>query len=342
MADVVTFGEAMIRLAPPHFQRLEQTNSLDVQVGGGELNVAVGVSRLGLTSTWVSRLPRNPLARLLENRVRQAGVDTSQIVWAEDGRLGLYFVEFGAAPRPSSVLYDRSYSAISAIKPGEVDWKRVFEGAKWFHTSGITPALSDSAAAVTREALEAARLAGVTTSYDLNYRGKLWSPEKAKSVQEPLMEFVDILITTEEDTGVVFKIKTSAASGDQEFKKISVGSYKEVAQLLQEKFKFKAVAITLRENPLVWRNTWSAIAYADGKFYEDVKYDLEIVDRVGGGDSFSAGFVYGYLAKNSYEAAVRYGNAFSALKQTIPGDFNWATREEVEKLLKGASLRVAR
>ncbi|TAM82981.1 MAG: sugar kinase [Acidobacteria bacterium] len=342
MADVVTFGEAMIRLAPPHFQRLEQTNSLDVQVGGGELNVAVGVSRLGLTSTWVSRLPRNPLARLLENRVRQAGVDTSEIVWVEGGRLGLYFVEFGAAPRPSSVLYDRSYSAIAAIQPGEVDWKKVFAGAKWFHTSGITPALSDSAAAATLEALEAARRAGITVSYDLNYRGKLWSPDKAQDVQEPLMQFVDVLITTEEDTGVVFKIKASGAAGDQGFKEISAGSYKEVAQRLQEKFKFKAVAITLRENPLVWRNTWSAIAYADGKFYEDVKYDLEIVDRVGGGDSFSAGFVYGYLARNSYEAAVRYGNAFSALKQTIPGDFNWATLDEVEKLLKGASLRVAR
>ena len=342
MADVVTFGEAMIRLAPPHFQRLEQTSSLDVQVGGGELNVAVGVSRLGLSSAWVSRLPKNALARLMENRVRQAGVDTSQIVWTEGGRLGLYFVEFGAAPRPSSVLYDRSYSAISTIKPGEVDWKKVFAGAKWFHTSGITPALSDSAAAVTREAMEAAKRAGVTVSYDLNYRGKLWSPDKAQTVQEPLMEFVDVLITTEEDTSVVFKIKSSGTADDKEFKEITAESYKEVAQRLQEKFKFKAVAITLRENPLVWRNTWSAIAYADGKFYDDIKYDLEIVDRVGGGDSFSAGFIYGYLAKNTYDSAVRYGNAFSSLKQTIPGDFNWATLDEVEKLLKGASLRVAR
>ncbi|HET7215153.1 MAG TPA: sugar kinase [Terriglobia bacterium] len=342
MADVVTFGEAMIRLAPPHFQRLEQTTSLDVQVGGGELNVAVGVSRLGLTSTWISCLPKNALARLLENRVRQAGVDTSQIVWKEGGRLGLYFVEFGASPRPSSVLYDREYSAISTIKPGEVDWKKVFAGARWFHTSGITPALSDSAAAVTREALEAAKRAGVTVSYDLNYRGKLWSPDKAQAVQEPLMEFVDVLITTEEDTSVVFKIKASGTADDKEFKEITAESYKGVAKRLQEKFKFKAVAITLRENPLVWRNTWSAIAYADGKFYDDIKYDLEIVDRVGGGDSFSAGFIYGYLAKNTYDAAVRYGNAFSSLKQTIPGDFNWATLEEVEKLLKGASLRVAR
>ncbi|HUX09757.1 MAG TPA: sugar kinase, partial [Terriglobia bacterium] len=239
-------------------------------------------------------------------------------------------------------LYDRAYSAITTIKPGEVDWKQVFAGARWFHVSGITPALSDSAAAVTREALEAAKRAGVTVSYDLNYRGKLWSPDKAQTVQEPLMEFVDVLITTEEDTGVVFKISASGTTDDQGFTEISAGSYKEVAQRLQEKFKFKAVAITLRENPLVWRNTWSAIAYADGKFYDDIKYELEIVDRVGGGDSFSAGFIYGFLTKNSYEAAVRYGNAFSALKQTIPGDFNWATLEEVEKLLKGASLRVAR
>lgn len=342
MFDVVTFGEAMIRLAPPNFQRLEQTDSLDVQIGGGELNVAVGVSRLGLKSTWVSRLPKNPLARLMENRVRQAGVDTSHLIWAGDGRVGLYFVEFGAAPRPSSVLYDRAHSSISLIKPGEVDWKKVFADARWFHTSGITPALGDSAAAVTREALQAAREAGLTVSYDLNYRGKLWSPEKAQAVQEPLMEYVDALITTEEDTSIVFKIQAEGKTDEKGFKQVAAEPYKEVARRLQEKFKFKAVAITLRENPLVWRNTWSAIAYAEGKFYDDVKYELEIVDRIGGGDSFSAGFIYGVLVKKSYEAAVRYGNAFSALKHSNPGDFNWATLAEVENLLKGASLRVAR
>lgn len=342
MFDVVTFGEAMIRLAPPHYQRLEQTATLDVQIGGGELNVAVGVARLGLRSTWVSRLPKNPLGRLMENRVRQAGVDTSHLAWAGDGRMGLYFVEFGAAPRASSVLYDRAHSAISAVQPGEIDWQKVFVGARWFHTSGITPALSDSAAAATLEALKAARQAGLTVSYDLNYRGKLWSPEKAQAIQEPMMEYVDVLITTEEDTNVVFKIKVESQTDEKGFKQVSAGSYKEVAQRLQEKFKFKAVAITLRENPLVWRNTWTAIACADGKFYDDVKYDLEIVDRIGGGDSFSAGFIYGRLVKNSYEAAVRYGNAFSALKHTMPGDFNWATLQEVESLLKGASLRVAR
>jgi 2-dehydro-3-deoxygluconokinase len=343
MADVVTFGEAMIRLSPPHFQRLEQTVSLDVQVGGGELNVAVGVKRLGIESAWVSKLPQNALGRLLENRARQAGVDTSNVVWSKEGRLGLYFVEFGAAPRPSSVLYDRAHSAISAIRPGEVDWKKVFQGASWFHMSGITPALSDSAAAVTLEALQAARRAGITASYDLNYRGKLWSPSQAQSVQEPLMEYVDVLITTEEDTDVVFKIKAAESRGEEKgFQKVASSPYREVARRLQEKFGFKAVAITLRENPLVWRNTWTAIAYADGKFYDDAKYDLEIVDRIGGGDSFSAGFIYGWLTHQSYASAVRYGNAFSALKHTQPGDFNWATLAEVEQLLKGASLRVAR
>ena len=342
MVDVVTFGEAMIRLVPPNFQRLEQTSTLDVQIGGGELNVAVGVARLGLTSAWVSRLPKNALGRLMLNRVRQAGVDTSHIVWTDSGRIGLYFVEFGAAPRASSVLYDRAHSAISAIKPGEVDWKKVMEGAKWFHASGITPALSDSAAEVTREALVAAKQAGLTVSYDLNYRGKLWLPEKAQAVQEPLMQYVDVLITTEEDTNVVFKIKAEGKTDEKGFTAVSAESYKEVAKKLADKFKFKAVAITLRENPLVWRNTWTAIAYAEGKYYDDIKYDLEIVDRVGGGDSFSAGFIYGRLVKNSYEAAVRYGNALSALKHTNPGDFNWATLAEVEGLLKGASLRVAR
>ena len=342
MWDVVTFGEAMIRLSPPHFQRIEQATSLDVQVGGGELNVAAGVSHLGLKSTWVSRLPRNALGKLVENRARQAGVDTSRIIWSNEGRQGIYFLEFGAAPRPSSVVYDRSNTAISAIKPKEVDWEEVFKGARWFHTSGITPALSDSAAAVTFEVLQAARKCGVITSYDLNHRSKLWSGDKAQTVQEPMMEFVDVLITTEEDAGVVFKVRAADQPDDQAFTRVSSESYRQVAARLLEKFKFKAVAVTLRENPLVWRNTWSAIAYADGQFFDDVKYELEIVDRLGGGDSFSAGFIYGYLTKKNWGDAVRYGTAFGALKHTNPGDFNWSSLAEVESLLKGGSLRVAR
>jgi 2-dehydro-3-deoxygluconokinase len=342
MWDIVTFGEAMIRLSPPHFQRIEQATSLDVNVGGGELNVAAGVCRLGLTSTWISRLPKNALGRAVENRVRQAGVDTSRVIWSDDGRQGIYFLEFGAAPRASSVLYDRANTAISAIKPGEIAWKEIFRNARWFHTSGITPALSDSTAAVTLEALKAAKASGVTVSYDLNYRGKLWKPDKAQAVQEPMMEFVDVLITTEEDTNVVFKIRAEKQESQEDFAQVSAEPYREIAQRLHEKFKFRAVAITLRENPLVWRNTWTAIAYAEGKFFDDVKYELEIVDRLGGGDSFSAGFIYGYLAKKSWADAVRYGTAFSALKHTIPGDFNWSSLAEVESLLKGASLRVAR
>ena len=341
MYDLVTFGEAMIRFSPPNFQRLEQASSLDFWIGGGEINVAVGAARLGLKTKWVSRLPASPLGRLLENRVRQAGVDASDIVWTEKGRVGLYFLEFGAAPRPSSVLYDRAHSAISEIQPGDVNWKQVFQGAKWFHLSGVTPALSDSAAATSIEALKAAKQSGLTVSYDLNYRGKLWTPERAQAVQEPMMKFVDVLITTEEDTSVVFKIR-SEAQPDSNFSSVASDSYDGIARRLQEKFGFKVVAITIRENPLVWRNTWTAIALADGQIIDDVKYELEIVDRLGGGDSFCAGFIYGYLSKKTWADALRYGNALAALKHSNPGDFNWSTLAEVESLLKGGSLRVAR
>jgi len=342
MAEVVTFGEAMIRLSPPGFQRLEQTSSLDVQVGGGELNVAVAVSRLGLSSAWVSKLPENALGRLIRNKAREQGVDTSHIVWSNHGRAGLYFMEFGASPRASSVLYDRSLSAISQITVGEVDWQKVFRGAKWFHVSGITPALGQSAAAVTTEALKSAKRAGLLTSYDLNFRSKLWSDKEAQACQEPMMENVDVLITTEEDTKVVFKITAVNDEPDEKFAKVSADSFKIVAQKLQEKFKFKIVTITLRENPSVWKNNWTAIAYSDGKFYSDKSYMVEIVDRVGAGDSFSGGFIYGYLTSQNVETALKMGNAYSAIKHSIPGDLNWATRTEMESVMKGGSLRVAR
>lgn len=341
MSDVVTFGEAMMRFSPPDFMRLEQTAALYVRIGGGELNVAVGVSRLGLGSCWVSRLPQNALGRMVCNKAREHGVNADHIIWTSGGRVGLYFVEFGASPRASSVLYDRAGSAISQIQPGEVDWANVFRGARWFHTSGITPALSDSAAVVTREAMEAAKKAGIGVSYDLNYRSKLWTPEEARRCQEPLMEFVDVLITTEEDTKVVFEISGRGA-GDETVARVTAEPYKEVAQKLAEKSHFQALAITLRENPSVWKNSWTAIAYADGQFYEGRKCEIEVVDRLGGGDSFSTGFIYGYLAAASYETAVCYGVAFSALKRTNPGDLNYGTRAEAEALMKGAMLRVTR
>jgi len=327
MVDVVTFGETMIRLAPPDFERLEQASTLKVTIGGSELTVAAGVCRLGLSAAWVSRLPDNPLGRMVRNKAREQGVDTSYIVWSDGDRMGLYFVEYGASPRASKVLYDRANSAISRIKPGEIDWARVLSDARLFHTSGITPALSDSAALVTEEALKTAKEVGCLVSYDLNYRAKLWSQEKAREVQTLFMNYVDILLTTEEDTKRVFGIVRE--------------DYKQVAVELAEKFGFKVVTITLRGNPSIWRNTWTAIAYADGTFYDDVTYEIEVVDRVGGGDNYTAGFLYGYLTEGLAKG-VRYGNAFSALKQTSWGDLNWSTLEEVEAQLKGAGLRISR
>lgn len=328
MYDIVTFGEAMVRLSPPNFQRLEQAHSFDVNPGGAELNVAVGVTRLGLKSAWVSKLPKNGLGYLIRNRARQFGVDCSHIVWSDKGRAGIYLVEFGASPRASSVLYDRASSAISMVQPGEIDWQKIFTGSKHFHMSGITPALSASASETTAEALKAAKKAGCSISYDLNYRKKLWTPADAKKIQEPLMENVDILITTEEDTNIVFGIKEK--------------DYEAVAEKLAHIFKFKVVAITLREDLSVWRNNWTAIAYQDGKIFRDRKYEVEIVDRVGAGDSFTAGFLYGWLMEKDVQKGVQYGNAFAALKHTVPGDFNWATLDEVEAQIKGAGLRISR
>ena len=327
MARVVTLGEAMLRLSPPNFHRLEQTNSFDAKVGGGELNVAVGVARLGLESAWVSKLPTNPIGNMVQNKAREHGVDTSNIVWSKSGRVGIYFLEFGANPRASSVLYDRAGSAVSALAPGEVDWKKAFEGCELFHVSGITPALSKSCADATLEAVKAAKAAGAKVSFDVNYRKKLWTPEEANACLVPMMEFVDILITTEEDTAIVFGIRE--------------GSYQLVAAKLEEQFGFEVVAITLREDLSVQRNNWSTFAYADKQFYESAKYSCELIDRVGAGDSFTAGFIYGYLT-GDVRKGVDYGTAFSAIKHSIPGDLNWATLEEVENQLRGSGSRIQR
>lgn len=327
MAKVVTLGEAMLRLSPPNFHRLEQANSFDAKVGGGELNVAVGVARLGLDSAWVSKLPMNPIGKMVQNKAREHGVDTSNVVWSKTGRVGIYFLEFGANPRASSVLYDRAGSAVSTLAPGEVDWKKAFEGCELFHVSGITPALSKNCAAATLEAVKAAKEAGAKVSFDVNYRKKLWTPEEAADCLVPMMEYVDILITTEEDTAIVFGIREN--------------SYQLVAAKLEEKFGFEVVAITLREDLSVQKNNWSTFAYFDKQFYESTKYSCELIDRVGAGDSFTAGFIYGYLT-GDVRKGVDYGTAFSAIKHSIPGDLNWATLEEVENQLKGSGSRIQR
>ncbi|HEV3256303.1 MAG TPA: sugar kinase [Gemmataceae bacterium] len=325
--DLITFGEAMIRLSPPNFRRLEQARSLDVLIGGAELNTAVGLARLGRSTAWVSRLTRNPLGRLVANQAREAGVSTDHIVWTDDDRVGLYFLEFGAAPRASSVLYDRKGSAIAAVRPGMVDWQAVFAGARWFHVTGITPALSPTAADATREALRAARAAGVQTSIDLNYRAKLWSQAEAGRWMADFMRDCDVLITTEEDAERVFQVTGK--------------DYEDVAAQLAARFPVKLVAITLRENPLVWKNTWTAIAYQNGTVYRTRSYEVEIVDRLGAGDSFAAGLIHGLL-DGDLQRGLDYGVAASALKHSIPGDFAWITPAEVEGLLQGPGLRISR
>ncbi len=327
MNEVITFGEAMVRLSPPNFRRLEQATSLDLQIGGAELNTAVALARLGRNAAWVSRLTDSPLGRLIANRASEAGVDTRHVQFTKDDRVGLYFLEFGAAPRASSVLYDRKDAAIAHVKPGMIKWADVFAGAKWLHVTGITPALSASAAETTREALTAARAAGVRVSIDLNYRNKLWSPADAGRWMREFMQVCDVLITTEEDVAKVFGItaKDDAA----------------VARKLTETFPLKVVAITLRDNPLVWRNTWTAIAYRGGELFRTRSYEVEIVDRLGAGDSFAAGLIHGLL-DDDLQKGLDWGVALSAIKHSIPGDFAWVTRDEVEALLKGGGLRISR
>jgi 2-dehydro-3-deoxygluconokinase len=317
----------MVRLSPPGFRRLEQARSLEVMAGGAELNTAVGLARLGRRTTWVSRLTSNPLGRLLANHAREAGVGTEHIIWTADDRVGVYFLEFGAAPRASSVLYDRKGSAIANVAPGMIPWPTVFEGVRWFHVTGITPALSASAAETTREALQAARAGKVATSIDLNYRAKLWSQAEAGRWMTEFMPYCDVLITTEEDVARVFGITGK--------------DYEDVAAQVAQRFPLKVVAITLRENPLVWKNTWTAIAYQEGKIYRTRSYEVEIVDRLGAGDSFAAGLIHGLL-DGDLQKALDYGVAASALKHSIPGDFAWITREEVEALLQGPGLRISR
>jgi 2-dehydro-3-deoxygluconokinase len=275
----------------------------------------------------VSRLTRNPLGRLIANRAREAGVSTDHIVWTGDDRVGIYFVEFGAAPRASSVLYDRKGAAIARLEPGTVPWREVFAGARWFHVTGITPALSEGAARTTHEALQAARAAGVQTSIDLNYRVKLWSQADAGRWMCEFMQLCDVLVTTEEDVERVFQIKGK--------------DYEDVAGQLARRFPLRIVAITLRENPLVWKNSWTAMAWREGKVFRTRTHEVEIVDRLGAGDSFAAGLIHGLL-DGDLQKGLDYGVAISALKHSIPGDFAWIQPEEAEALLSGQGLRISR
>lgn len=327
MYDLVAFGETMVRLSPPNYRRLEQANILEVNAGGAEMSVACNLSRLGLKVAWVSRLTDNALGALIRNKAREQGVDTSHIIWTSGDRVGLYFLEFGASPRASKVTYDRAHSAISQIQTGEVNWDELLRQAKWFYISGITPALSASAAQVTADALKTAKEVGCKVACDLNYRSRLWTGLEAGRCMKPLMEYVDILISTEEDTAKVLGIRAD--------------SYQEVAKRLAEQFNFEVVCITIREDLSVLRNRWTAIVYSGGRIYEDKTYDVEIIDRLGAGDSFSGGFMYGYITEG-VEKGLKYGNAYAALQHSTPGDINWTTLEELEAQVKGAGTRISR
>jgi len=330
MPDIVTFGETMIRLSPPDHLRLEQTAVLNLSAGGAELNVAAGVARLGHTSVYVSRLPSNPLGRLVANKAREFGVDVSHMLWAEDERMGLYFVEYGAEPRPTRVYYDRRDSAFAHIQLGMVNWSEVLRGVRIFHVGGITPALSTSAFEAQKEAMISARKVGCLVSYDINYRAALWTVEDARKAQLPLMEYVDILITSLPDQPNMTEL-ISGLSGDDPA---------EVAQRVAEKFGFQTVLVTLRKSFSARRASVGSLAFARNQIYTDRRYEVETVDPLGGGDACVAGFLTGYL-EGDVQLGVRLGNAFSALQQTAPTDLPWPTRAEVESLIfeGGSSIR---
>ncbi len=334
MSKVVTFGEIMMRLATPQRLRFLQANTLEMTFGGGEANVAVSLAQFGIETAFVTRLPNNDIAQACVNQLRGFGVDTKYILRGGE-RIGIYFLETGASQRGSNVIYDRANSAISTIDPASLNWNDIFTGANWFHFTGITPALSDAAARAAAEGARTAKSLGLTVSCDLNFRKKLWTPAKAQEVMSGLMANVDYCIANEEDAEKVFGIK--AAGTEVHEGKLDHKRYIEVAEKLVERFKFKGVAITLRESFSASHNGWSGMFYtsADKKAVFSRRYDLEIVDRVGGGDSFAAGLIYGLLQKQSPQDALEFAVASSCLKHSISGDFNLCSLAEVKTLLAG-------
>lgn len=337
---VVTLGEIMLRLSTPDFKRFVQADSFDVTYGGGEANVAAALCNYGLNGCFVSRIPANAIGQSAINHLRRYGVDTSFIARGGE-RLGIYFLESGASMRASQVIYDRAGAAIAAAEISDFDFDKIFKGADWFHTTGITPALSDKCTALVETALKIARSKGITTSIDLNYRKKLWSKERAREVMTRLCEYVDVCIGNEEDTETALGLKpeqTDVTTGQ-----LNIEGYKKVFQQMVSKFGFKYVASTLRESHSASDNGWSALVYDGQEFYHTRQYEIRIVDRVGSGDSFASGFIYGLVTGMNLKDAAEFGVAASALKHTIPGDLNHATLSEVKELMKGdASGRVQR
>ena len=340
MGKIVTLGEIMLRLSPTGNYRFVQSESFQIFPGGGEANVAVSLANYGHTACFVSKLPSHEIGQIAVNALRRYGVKTEYISRGGD-RVGLYYAETGASMRPSKVIYDRAHSAIAEADISDFDFDKIMEDADWFHWSGITPAISDKAAEIVRVACEAAKRHGVTVSVDLNFRKKLWTSEKAISVMRPLMQYVDVCIGNEEDANMCLGYKPDA---DVESGKTDAEGYYDIFKGMMKEFGFKYVVSTLRESYSASHNGWKALIYDGKTFYESKHYDINpIIDRVGGGDSFSAGLIHGLLSYKDQAKALEFAVAASALKHTIPGDFNLVSTSEVESLAKGnANGRVQR
>lgn len=340
MGKIVTLGEIMLRLSPAGNYRFVQSESFQIFPGGGEANVAVSLANYGHTACFVSKLPSHEIGQIAVNALRRYGVKTEYISRGGD-RVGLYYAETGASMRPSKVIYDRAHSAIAEADISDFDFDKIMEDADWFHWSGITPAISDKAAEIVRVACETAKRHGVTVSVDLNFRKKLWTSEKAISVMRPLMQYVDVCIGNEEDANMCLGYKPDA---DVEGGKTDAEGYYEIFKGMMKEFGFKNVVSTLRESYSASHNGWKALIYDGNTFYESKHYDINpIIDRVGGGDSFSAGLIHGLLSYKDQAKALEFAVAASALKHTIPGDFNLVSTSEVESLAKGnANGRVQR
>jgi 2-dehydro-3-deoxygluconokinase len=344
MPQIITFGEIMLRLNPPGYLRFKQASQFEASYGGGEANVAASLAQFGLPAKFITCLPKNDLGEACAARLRQQGMDLSQVVWGGE-RIGIYFLENGVAQRPSKVVYDRAGSSFATLQPGMINWNAVFENASWFHWTGITPAVSQSAAETCQEAVETARELGLTISCDLNYRVKLWKwTESPGKVMENLVGLCDVAIGNEEDADKVFGIK--APQTDVTQGQISAEKYRAVCQGLADRFPtLKSIAITLRSSLSASHNIWSAVLQHKGEFLAGPSYSITpIVDRVGGGDSFAAGLIYGLMTyPQEPQSALRFAVAASCLKHTISGDLNSVTVQEVEQLAAGdGSGRISR
>ncbi len=334
MAKIVTMGEIMLRLSTPGQSRFVQTDTFDINYGGGEANVAVSVANYGHEAYFVSKLPVHEIGQAAVNSLRKFGVHTDYVARGGN-RVGIYYLETGASMRPSKVIYDRAGSSIAEAQPDDFNFDEIFKDAQWFHWSGITPAISDASAECLRQALVAAKQAGVTVSCDLNFRKKLWTSEKAQSIMRPLMQYVDVCIGNEEDAELCLGFKPDS---DVDGGSTDAEGYKNIFRGMMETFGFKYVVSTLRESFSATHNGWKAMIYDGSEFYVSKRYDIDpIIDRVGGGDSFSGGLIHGLLAKPTQGEALEFAVAASALKHTIPGDVNMVSVADVEALVGGSA-----